>query len=476
MTGVLRISTREAISRLKNSTLSQSIPQKAHTTQVAEKMGGALTISPSHNVINFNIIAEQISQDVHDGHVLDARRLRDAIWCLWETDPALGSDHHVRDIILRDTSRSLKHKLFRNLATLYLVQFRTDRPGLQEISATLQTLANKWGAPWDKQQQDYALFDPKSGPKNIAIKAFKDKTSPTEAMTSIGLGMLNSQAGLAEEVTRNLLLQLANDNELSHQARLEKVQAYAFKEHNELLFKTLDQEIAEALIRPFFKLPPEAPVKDIFLNFLIAIFRDPRIHPARWERFPDLKALIISWLTEANLRQFLDVVSKTVTDYNDANMWKYRRAFWEAAYHKGMVKNAWVIFAEAGVAEARRSFGKNVTFSTFNSRGSRAVHNTHAVLLLQIGNGIVADWSHNGKCNIWSNAEDHDAPKLFKTPSYNSDEVRIIYGSGNLKTKDKLCWTHASPSTFSWQKVVSQRLYDMTGLRLSENDYKPRSY
>jgi len=179
--------------------------------------------------------------------------------------------------------------------------------------------------------------------------------------------------------------------------------------------------------------------------------------------------LIVSWLTEQSLRQFLDIVGLTVKDPNDAQMWRYRRTFWEAAHRKGIIRGAWVVFAEDGARLARSRFGKNVDFATFVSAGSKQIQRTHAVLLLEVGQGIVADWSHNGKVNIWSDASERNAPKLYQR-SYSSDDVTI--SKDDTETSRYLVKTHSSPRTYSWQRVVAERIYRMTNTRLQPSDYK----
>ena len=395
--------------------------------------------------------------------------LRDAIWCLWEATPALAQRADVLNRIVEEVDRSDRRKLFRTLATVYLIQFRPDRPGLEYVSSVLQRGSLRWGEPFSTFHRDYALYDPALGPKNIATLALRQKTSPTDAMRLLGFGALDAQSGFTEAVTRNLLVELGNGAEPDHLKRLEKVRAYALDSRNELIFKGLDLELAEALMKPFLASSPEKSIKDIFLNFIVSIFKDPRTYPGRWERFPKIKALVVSWLTEQSLRQFLDIVGLTVKDPSDAQMWRYRRAFWEAAHRKGIIKGAWVVFAEDGARLARSRFGKNVDFGIFNSAGSKQIQRTHAVLLLEVGQGIVADWSHNGKVNIWSDASERGAPKLYQK-TYSSDDVTI--SKDDTDTPRYLVKTHSSPKTYSWQRVVAERIYRMTNTRLQPGDYK----
>jgi hypothetical protein len=450
----------------------ESIPRQAFTQKAAAAIGAnSLIDTPRRDPISMNEIARRCFDKLKANLTLSMAEYRDAIWCLWETTPALAEHADVLENIIQHIFQSAKRKLFRTLATVYLVQFRADRPGLEAISALLQSHASRWGPPWSTYQSDYALYDPEAGPKNVARLALRDNKSPIEVMRSLDFGALDSQSGFTAAITHNLLIELANGAEPDPMRRLEKVRSYALNDRDELVFSGMDLEIAEALMKPFIGKTTDKTIKDKFLTLLITLFKDPRIYPARWERFPRIKDLVIAWLIERSLRQFLDIVGRTIKDPNDQQMWRYRRAFWEAAHRKGIIKGAWVIFAKDGAKLARTSFRNDKDFGIFNSYGTRAVQSTHAVLLLEVGRGVVADWSHNGKVNIWSDASEVGAPKLYQA-AYSSDDVTISQGRSDLDTSRHLVKTHHSPATYNWQEVVAKRIFRMTNTRLDPSDYQ----
>src|SRR5258706_2281895 len=90
--------------------------------------------------------------------------------------------------------------------------------------------------------------------------------------------------------------------------------------------------------------------------------------------------IVRRWLTKQSLRQFLEVVDQTADD----RMWKHRRAFWGAVYDRGLISDAWVVFTPLGADVARRTFGKEISFATFD-RGS--VLKGQAVLLVPVSPG-----------------------------------------------------------------------------------------
>lgn len=470
MTGNFREACAGVSTRTKGLSLFDAIPRLAHTEQAARDMGAAgMEDAARRDPDTWNEVAARLLPLLSEGARVTTTDIRDAIWCLWEAKPSLAENPDVLKRIVDEVDRSDRRKLFRTLATVYLMHFLTDRPGMEHVSAVLQRGSHRWGEPFSGYQNDYDLYDPDLGPRNIAALALERDVSPADAMQSLGFGALDARSGFTEAVTRDLLIALANGAEPDHMKRLNKVRSYALDSRNELVFRGFDLEIAEALMKPFLGKPPEKTIKDFFLNFIVSIFGDPRLprSSGRWDRFPSIKALVVSWLTEQSLRQFLDIVGRTIDDRDDQQMWLYRRAFWEAAHRKGIIRGAWVVFADDGARLARQYFGKNVDFGSFI--GGR-VQRTHAVLLLEIGRGVVADWSHDGKVNIWSDASDAGAPKLYKR-QYSADEVTIARGRYDIDTPQHLMKTHSAPRTYSWQRVVAERIYRMTNTRLQEGDY-----
>jgi hypothetical protein len=123
-----------------------------------------------------------------------------------------------------------------------------------------------------------------------------------------------------------------------------------------------------------------------------------RINKGSWVRSDDVaRSVITRWLARATLEQFLKVVDRVAAKHQ----WDYRRAFWSAYMEKQYVSNSWVVFGTEGAEVAKRLAEKSddklmKQFAALSKAGS-----DQAVLLLQIHDLIIADWSHNGRLRIW---------------------------------------------------------------------------
>lgn len=467
MSNSLRDACNNLVQRL--SVLDRPIPEITPLSKVAsrlEQMGGSTERRPAKD---FDAIARQFQDELAAGAILANRQLKDAAWCLWTTTPALAATPHVFENIIQQISNAENARPFRTLASSFMASFTEDMLGRSETAAALSRLSQTWGGPWGGLHKKFQLFDLEVGPKRLAEAVITQDKSAPDILKDAGLGAMNAQSGYAKAVTRALLDRLAEGQDLDHLTRLARIQRYAMTSDGKLIYDDLRPNLIEALLRPFKQLKIDKAIRDAFLKVVLGLLGDPRLKPGNWAFVPNpLREIVQRWLTEQSLRQFLDIVDRTADD----SMWPYRRAFWEGVYNKGLIDDAWVAFGPDGKRLARAVYGPSAECATLQAEG-RQIESGHAVLLLRIGNGVVADWSHNGKCNIWSDSSHPTAPELFRR-TYGSDEIRIHKGTGNYETEALLSLMHMSSQTYSWQNKVSERLYRMTGIRVSQSDYRHR--
>jgi hypothetical protein len=185
----------------------------------------------------------------------------------------------------------------------------------------------------------------------------------------------------------------------------------------------------------------------------------------------DVADILKRWLTEQSLRQFFDVVDRIAQPHQ----WRFRRAFWQAYHDANLIQNAWVIFGPDGAAQARRSFGQGIRFGRFRSGGHKQVQRGHAVLLMDMGQCVVADWSHNGYCNIWP-ASDPDRPRDLNAETYSTSDVgrRLPRDTSEINVNRHDMFSHVGSQNYIWQDRVARRLQELIGVRVPQSAYRIR--
>lgn len=350
------------------------------------------------------------------------------------------------------------------LLDAYLDWFDDQDEDVAWLAKRLTATSKRWAwrdtDPWPARISSFELLTPTTAPRRVAaavldsdrdIRAVLDEAGlTTEGRRVGGLGLASFSAGC--ESVRNM----KSTSALSPQRRLVSWSG----ETGPLLYPKAWPQFAGALFEPWRTSEPPREHKTLIIDRAVAHAGDPRINRARWrpveEAASDAYAVILRWLTQASVRQFFDIVSETMTDRPD--MWAERRKFWTQYLDAEMISAAWVAFGSDGASRADRAatLTNDKSLSMFGRLGSGSGRSSqHAALIMKIGDLTIAEWSHNGKFNIWSLKDKHHPP-LFRhntrrLPDYDPSELMNAPVSGS----------HMS----GWQFKLARIIRDETGMR-----------
>ncbi|WP_340671090.1 EH signature domain-containing protein [Bradyrhizobium ottawaense] len=421
--------------------------------------------------VDLNTVADRFVYQLARGQQPTAGDWNKIIWCIWSTEPAIAKHDNALDAVLARVAEMRRKRPYRQLASVYLDEFAPDRPRLDRISNVLSSFAPVAGEPWAGLSARYDMFNGSAPIDQMARVALSKQMNVQAFLEGIGLSSSFASSGFAEAMHEAGLRILRGAPIAKAPARLDIVRRWCVAPDNKLFFPILGKEMARALTLPFGNTIPAQGDRDLIAGFLVGRFGDPRIKRAAWIGLDDVADILKRWLTEQSLRQFFDVVDRIAPD----GAWKYRRKFWLAFHNHGLIRNAWVVFGEDGAAEARRAFGREAPFGVFNYGGRKPIQRGHAVLLLDFGQCIVADWSYDGYCNIWPNNSQVRAPSL-NLPTYSSDDVRRRVPAErteqNLTRYD--IFAHGGSENYVWQDRVAGRLHRLTGVRIQQSEYTVR--
>lgn len=406
-------------------------------------------------------IIPRLREKLDSGDRLTTRQLRDASWCIWQTSQPLSDDETLLQQLFQQVEASRLRGPGRALASSFMYFFSANRDGIAEASNVLAGLASRLGRPWDQLHSTCKLLDWKAGPATLANLALELRKSPTQLLVESGLRSRDALSGYVEVCAAEALQRLAAMQDVSATTRLALVREIGLSEDGRLMFAAHAPLVANALLVPFKENEPNDRLKQEYLDLVLSLFKDPRLHPGNWVRMEEAADIVRRWLTKESLRQFLDVVDEVAVE----RMWHYRRKFWNAVYDAGLISDAWVVFDRVGEKVARNAYGKEISFARFDG----SVQPGQSVLLLRIGRGVVAEWSHNGKCNIWNEAEDKAAPPLYRR-YYIPSHLRSNGSTALIQSTFAVVHaTHTGPN--SWQGKVAAKLYQMTGFKLKSSDW-----
>jgi EH_Signature domain len=459
-------STIAEVARIRHANFG--LPRVPKTVSVATAIGLAAISIETKPPPNIDEIAARLRLDYRAGRTPARRDINKAPWCIWDGREPLANSTDVLRAFLDAAQRIGSRRLFRRLASAYLVRFPTSKPGLAEVSQTLQALASRFEGPWSAAAKDVSLFDAEHGPKRVAEVALSGGRSVWGEIASRGIENLPADARFTEAAFQRGLETIRAEPSADPAAHLARIATWGSAADGTIVFSQHRGALVDALVLPFAQSMPAKATRDAFIAFLVANFGDPRLHPGHWLPMPASAQIIRRWLTDQSLRQFLDVFDDSALEHQ----WKYRRAFWEAVYKQNLILDAWVIFDKVGAQRAKRLFEAEAPFARWDSKGSKQIQSGQGCLLLRIGRGVVAEWSHNGRCHIWFDVRDPTAPAMHQE-TYNSDEVMLGRGGRGVEFRREMI-QHQNSKGYLWQSRISDALHSMTGVRIQQREYRVR--
>ncbi|WP_354085987.1 EH signature domain-containing protein [Bradyrhizobium sp. S3.3.6] len=437
-------------------------PTKLHIDGAYDRASEKYKESRSVNEVDYDALVARLRSATLSRTVagLSPRDLRYAANCLFDPRYSMAQDREFIEQYL-GALRLLRNRMaIRRLIYNYCRYFDPVDSRIARLGQFLEEEVSKAGTHrlWSERQRLVGIFSPKRAPREIAEHTFAT-SSPREKLGEFGLTGPLAVEGLSAYVLLSALEVI--QARLSRIPSLEDVDraiAWGRLGGIETPFFKYRGAVANALLLPFIDVEPDQLLRLKIQNFLLDDLGDPRIDRSSWVTTDETaRAVLIRWLAQATLEQFLRVVDRVAPRHQ----WDDRRAFWGAYVEKQVVSNAWVAFGVDGARVARQI--SESTSDTLMRRFAslREASSDHAVLLLSIGDLVVADWSHNGKLRVWRSG-DRSAPQ-FGLPSYVANQLRV---GPDFETP------HLPPG--GWQSRAEAYIRRHTGIRLSESEFLPR--
>jgi len=390
---------------------------------------------------------------------LDARHLWYLPACLWSTKPPLASDAGFVRAYLRTLTDRRSRIATKQLIFHYLLRFEPGVGDIEVIGSHLANAVTNWEWDWKRRHGQYGLFDASRGPRDVAEQAL-EHAQPRTVLKDVGLSGPLAASGYALACFREAASQVQERLPRRLERDLVRRLAELIGEGSDGRFEMPQARryFADAVLVPWQSSDPPEDLRDYIRATLLKFLSDPRVKRAEWNGVSThAKAVMFRWLARASLDQFLAVVDQTAPGHQ----WEHRRAFWSAYIDRDFVSDSWVAFAPTGAARATQLAHERDDAGMMSFGALRGASTDQAVLLLRIGDLVIADWSHNGSLRIWQSA-DPLAPKVHEHQSqYQAVELRAECAYEKRHVSD-------------WQQSAESFIRSHTGIRFRTAEYYPR--
>lgn len=311
--------------------------------------------------------------------------------------------------------------------------------------------------PWQKSNQLYGLLK-ENGVQLAAGEIWSNCDDWEDAFKDANLSGLLENSAFAQAVYRALLKFYQKHAEKARartEVRTSRLLRFAVKlnedRQEKMRYDGLGADLINTLLLPYDKGGGFQTDKGSIKKFLLRHFKDPRTRSAHWASAqPGAREVMKRWLVEDSLAFFLELLSATADP-----MWKYRKEFWEKYLEMGVIAEAWPVLGPKAKLKASRAKTQVRHGCLINAARQQSV------LLLKIGDLIIAEWSHNGACRIWTReteASRSNAPLLGR---YEYD------GKDDLRTDCEERIFHASSEKYGWQTKLAEVIRNHTGISIN---------
>lgn len=359
-----------------------------------------------------------------------ARRIKTRDWSGWRTSHvnraafalfdaqfrARGEFDNLRQWYFREVRASTRRGLLSAAMKLYLATFDPQAPHTLALAESLRMAQSRLPLRVRRLLDRIPeLLTPAKAPDAVAERMVP-MDDPYRGLKALGLAAPHGP-GLMDHVHLAYLRQVGP--ELSTLRGVERLLGW-LKPAGQQPRQSGAADAISALLRPWIRRDAPEDIKTRLVRALTDFYNDPRTRPGGvWVNVdPDCRAVFLRWLTGASLKFLFEVLDES----QDSHMWEERHRFWWDQYQRGNIKAAWVAFGEEGWRIACRRFGGAPPYPFGRQVSDSGDDRNKSLLIMQIGERIIIDGTHNFKVHIYAVNYAH-APKLYLR-EYDCSKIR----------------------------------------------------
>ncbi len=321
---------------------------------------------------------------------------------------------------------------------------------------------------WDDRNRRLKIFEPDGGPVAVVSNLLSLHSSTPLTQCLEGNGLSNGGFSFA------MLLEWCRRAHTRPWETLEIIDTWINLCSGEVAGRV--SKVVECLLDPWRNSDPDKEWRTTLLAWLQKHHGDPReAISGVWPQVDaELRNVAIRWLTLQTIEGFFEVLDDYALRRGDDTMhrqWPYRKAFWLAYYHRGVVLDA-----KAAVGrDMEECLGWQMLQSRFGNRIARLeeFEMRQSALLLKLRGVVVFEGTHNTSCRLWDDTSPN-APELRRTRFRRSDI--IANPRTDLRVEQFSAETgisHMGSENCTWQRKLRDFLHHKIGVFIPDTELMP---
>ncbi len=378
-------------------------------------------------------------------------------------------DNQADDIFFNNLIKAIKQRSrkshYRALMTCYVMSFSRQNPKCRKIASTLSANKDKLSRAWVRRIDYLNLLAIDSIEGKLAKKILEnpDEQRVFEESGLVGVfgssGLVNSAIITVAQIIRK---EITNDDDSNFDQFIELIT------DNGKIKSNFGPASMIALLLPFVDKSPPPGIKNKLKDLFLKSFHDPRISRHRWPEIDtalmDITtherciSLIRKWLNSDSIDLFFKIIQK----HAPSVQFEPRQKLWQTYFDQDHVADAWVILGSEAFKTAQIMKKTDDTATSLRWAKLAGVLSDQSVLLMEIGNLVVAEWSHSGKFRAWYR-DSQDRPQFYRS-EYTGTGLRQY---SNTIENVSGGWSDGITHNGNWVARAQSYISEETGIRLS---------
>ena len=382
--------------------------------------------------------------------------------CSYCLDP-VSDDLSIENLAnVVEAQGSKKH--YAAMMASYVMNFSSKNEKCRHVASLLDNNRPNLSRTWLKKLEKINLLDVDNVEQQLAEKVLLEG-SEKQAFNKIGLtgGFQASNLAISILITiaKMISSQIAKDN-------YDNVDDFInlITDGNRIK-PNFGAAALIGLLLPFTKKTPSSYLKNKLKELFLTSFSDPRVSKHPWPEIrsefggvssrEECLSIMKKWLNFDSIELFFKIIAKHAPN----EQFKPRQQLWQSYFKQEHVSDVWVILGSAASRTAKQMKKSDENAVGLSWAKLTGAQSDQSVLLMKIGDLIVAEWSHSGKFRAWD--DDSSSKPEFYESEYTGPELRE--NSNKIRTQSGFLSdgiTHGGNWVPRAQAYITQR----TGIRL----------
>lgn len=420
---------------------------------------------------------------------LSNREVRRSLPPAWRwLDRSRSDDVEWLTRLTTDAVERTSRPIDRSLVMTWLDVF-PDGNGSDVLAKAAETAAERYNWPYRSAGREFQLWDRQEGALRVGQELMAGP-EPDAVLRRASLHAGVYSGNLVQSALTSICEEVADSKRVLAASNCENLLDLLNQMGDAAVSAATRPLLVRALLKPWKDGPPDSDLRIRIQRFALKQYGDPRFDTSKWTQFfqalqargyrqdaEALKTVVLQWLNRAAFEIFFKLIGQSTSE---PTQWAAREEFWRHYLEMNHIKRAYFMLGSDAERQARPHWQKLQEAGGYGLIDSDA-NPDHSAFLMEIGDIVIAEWTHNGSCCFWQPEAVHRP--VFGVRRYDGSLMRATdkmksaaSRQANSLGTDQL-WIalpHNPPrvrGTRGWHSKFARQIRDWTGIRWAEAEW-----